>query len=54
MGRTLRGLFDLFKAGVLSESEFNTKKWDVLARSERRPIAPSAPAPGRARRSKEK
>ena len=27
----LRKLYELHKAGVLSESEFNSKKWDVLA-----------------------
>lgn len=29
----LRQLHGLFKAGVLSESEFNSKKWDILAGS---------------------
>ena len=29
---TIRQLHSLFKAGVLSESEFNMKKWDVLSR----------------------
>ena len=28
----LRKLHDLYRAGVLSESEFNMKKWDVLSR----------------------
>lgn len=29
----LRQLHELFKSGVLTESEFNLKKWDVLART---------------------
>ena len=28
----LRNLKDLKKQGILSESEFNSKKWDVLSR----------------------
>lgn len=35
----LRQLHDLYRTGVLSESEFNMKKWDVL--SESRPLAAS-------------
>lgn len=31
--RQLRQLYDLHRSGVLSESEFNSKKWDILARS---------------------
>lgn len=31
--RRLRQLHDLFRSGVLSESEFNMKKWDVLSRN---------------------
>lgn len=31
--RLLRELHDLYRNGVLSESEFNTKKWDVLSRN---------------------
>ena len=31
--RVLRGLYDLYKAGALSEAEFNTKKWDLLSKS---------------------
>jgi|GEM_PF-3756177 len=34
--KQLRQLFELRKNGVLSESEYNMKKWDVLARSETR------------------
>lgn len=30
---TLQNLFALHKQGILSASEFNTKKWDVLSRS---------------------
>ncbi|HET7481337.1 MAG TPA: ribosomal protein L7/L12 [Actinomycetota bacterium] len=32
MTRMLTELYDLYKQGILSESEFNTKKWEVLAR----------------------
>ena len=32
MTRMLTELFDLYKQGILSEGEFNTKKWEVLAR----------------------
>jgi hypothetical protein len=35
----LRQLHALQRSGVLSEMEFNMKKWDVLSRSERRPPA---------------
>ena len=31
--RLLRELHDLFAHGVLSESEFNTKKWEILSRN---------------------
>jgi hypothetical protein len=31
--RQLQQLHELHRAGVLSESEFNMKKWDILARS---------------------
>jgi hypothetical protein len=31
--RLLQQLHDLHRSGVLSESEFNLKKWDLLARS---------------------
>jgi Bacterial PH domain/Short C-terminal domain len=30
--KLLRNLYELFRAGALSESEFNMKKWDILAR----------------------
>lgn len=33
--RTLRKLYDLYKSGVLSQSEFNMKKWDILSRPEK-------------------
>jgi|GEM_PF-5135728 len=33
----LRQLYGLQRSGVLSESEFRMKKWDVLTRPERRP-----------------
>ena len=32
MVRMVSELFDLYKQGILSEGEFNTKKWEVLAR----------------------
>jgi len=32
MVRLLRGLHDLYKSGVLTEAEFNAKKWDVLSK----------------------
>jgi hypothetical protein len=31
--RLLAQLFDLHKSGVMSQSEFNTMKWDVLSRN---------------------
>jgi hypothetical protein len=31
--QVLEDLHDLYRAGGLSESEFNTKKWEILARS---------------------
>jgi len=30
--KQLQSLFELYKKGVLSESEFNTKKWEVLSK----------------------
>ena len=31
--RLLKGLHDLYKSGVLTEADFNAKKWDVLSKS---------------------
>ena len=31
--RELRQIYELNKSGVLSDSEFNMKKWDILART---------------------
>ena len=30
--RLLRSLYELHRQGVLSQSEFNLKKWDILSR----------------------